>query len=152
LDRPGPPAAPLGAQGAAASDPVANPAVPIDVLTVDDSLLFLRTASELIEATPGFRCIGTATSGAAGLSAAERLHPDLVLLDLRMPDMDGIDVARRLHDASPRVVILLVSTDDLADVSNAARTCGAAGFVRKDRLSPRTLRNLWARAAGLRAR
>jgi two-component system invasion response regulator UvrY len=124
---------------------VRAPVVPVDVLTVDDSPGFLDAARELIAATPGFRAVGEASSGKDGLAAAARLHPDLVLLDARMPDMDGIQAARRLCAASPDVVVVLVSVDDLDDLPDAARNCGAAAFVRKDRLNPRTLRRLWAR-------
>jgi two-component system, NarL family, invasion response regulator UvrY len=126
---------------------VTTRAVPVDVLTVDDSPEFLSAAKELIAGTPGFRAVGEAESAEEGLAAADRLHPDLVLLDVRLGGMDGIQAARRLHDASPDVVILLISVGDLTDVPAAARDCGAAAFVRKDRLTPKTLGAVWARAA-----
>jgi two-component system invasion response regulator UvrY len=126
---------------------VTTRAVPVDVLTVDDSPEFLSAARELIAGTAGFRAVGEAASAEEGLAAASRLDPDLVLLDVRLGGMDGIEAARRLHEASPHVVILLISVEDLTDVPAAARTCGAAAFVRKDRLTPKTLGALWARAA-----
>ncbi|MFL5837655.1 MAG: response regulator transcription factor [Solirubrobacteraceae bacterium] len=122
-------------------------AVPVDVLTVDDSPEFLAAARELIAGTAGFRAVGEAASAEEGLAAAGRLDPDLVLLDVRLDGMDGIQAARRLHEASPDVVILLISVEDLTDIPAAARNCGAAAFVRKDRLTPKTLGALWARAA-----
>ncbi|MFL5838483.1 MAG: response regulator transcription factor [Solirubrobacteraceae bacterium] len=122
-------------------------AVPVDVLTVDDSPEFLAAARELIAGTAGFRAVGEAASAEAGIAAADRLDPDLVLLDVRLGGMDGIQAARRLHEVSPHVVILLISVGDLTDVPAAARNCGAAAFVRKDRLTPKTLGALWARAA-----
>jgi len=131
--------------GPASSTLDAWPSVPIDVLSVDDSPRFLSAARELIAATPGFRTVGEAASGRDGVEAARRLRPDLVLLDVRMDDMDGIEAARRVHGDSPRTVILLVSVEDRSDVPNAARTCGAAAFVRKDRLTPRVLREIRAR-------
>ena len=122
-------------------------AVPVDVLTVDDSPEFLAAARELIAGTAGFRAVGEAASAEEGLAAAGRLDPDLVLLDVRLGGMDGIQAARRLREASPHVVILLISVEDLTDIPAAARSCGASGFVRKDRLTPKTLGALWARAA-----
>ena len=122
-------------------------AVPVDVLTVDDSPEFLAAARELIAGTAGFRAVGEAASAEEGLAAAGRLDPDLVLLDVRLDGMDGIQAARRLHEASPDIVILLISVEDLTDIPAAARNCGAAAFVRKDRLTPKTLGALWARAA-----
>jgi two-component system, NarL family, invasion response regulator UvrY len=126
---------------------VTTRAVPVDVLTVDDSPEFLAAARELIAGTAGFRAVGEAASAEEGLAAAGRLDPDLVLLDVRLDGMDGIQAARRLHEASPDVVILLISVEDLTDIPAAARNCGAAAFVRKDRLTPKTLGALWARAA-----
>ena len=117
---------------------------PVGVLTVDDSAQFLDAARELVAMTGGFRLIGEAASGKEGLAAARRLSPDLVLLDVRMPGMDGIETARRLSAADPRVVIVLVSANDPADAPHGFRSCGAATFVRKQDLAPRTLRRLWA--------
>jgi two-component system, NarL family, invasion response regulator UvrY len=126
---------------------VTTRAAPVDVLTVDDSPEFLSAVRELIAETAGFRAVGEAASAEEGLAAASRLDPDLVLLDVRLGGMDGIQAARRLHEASPHVVILLISVEDLTDVPAAARDCGAAAFVRKDRLTPATLGALWARTA-----
>jgi DNA-binding NarL/FixJ family response regulator len=126
---------------------VARRAGPIDVLTVDDSAGFRAAARKLISGTRGFRAVGEASSGSDGVVAARRLHPDLALVDVRMGGMDGIETAQRLHAADPRLVILLVSVKDLDDVPGAARKCGAAGFVRKDRLTPRTLGAMWSACA-----
>ena len=119
---------------------VSAPAV--GVLTVDDSERFLRAAHDLISATPGFR-VGEAASGAECLAAAQRLDPDLVLLDVRMPVMDGIETARRLSAARSRPVIVLVSAEDAVDLPSAARACGASALVRKQDLRPALLRRLW---------
>ena len=80
---------------------------PVAVLTVDDSAQFLEAARELVATTEGFRLVGEAVSGEEGVAAARRLSPDLVLLDVRMPEMDGVETARRLTAVDPRMVIYL---------------------------------------------
>jgi two-component system, NarL family, invasion response regulator UvrY len=75
---------------------------------------------------------------------ARALHPDLVLLDVRMPGMDGIQVARTIKAEQPETVIVLISIDDAEAIPAAARSCGAAALVRKQDLGPRLLRGLWA--------
>jgi len=126
---------------------VAVGVTPVNVLTIDDSPRFLRVARELVAATPGFRCIGEAGSGEEGISAAVRLHPDLVLLDVRMPHMDGIETAQRLTEACPDLVILLLSAAEEADAPRAAHSCGAAAFIRKQDLTPGVLQAHWGRRA-----
>ena len=122
-------------------------ATPVNVLTIDDSPRFLRAARDLVAATPGFRCIGEAGSGEDGIAAAVRLHPDLVLLDMRMPHMDGIETAQRLTEACPDLVILLLSAAEQTDAPRAARSCGAAAFIRKQDLTPGVLQAHWGRRA-----
>lgn len=117
---------------------------PVDVLTVDDSAQFLEAARELVATTDGFRLVGEAVSGEEGVAAARRLSPDLVLLDVRMPEMDGVETARRLTAVDPRMVIFLVSANEQGDAPNGVGSCGAAAFVRKQDLAPSTLHRLWA--------
>ena len=116
----------------------------MDVLTVDDSVQFLEAARELVATTEGFRLVGEAASGEEGVAAARRLSPDLVLLDVRMPEMDGIEAARRLTAVDPRIVIFLLSANEQADAPRGVGSCGAAAFVRKQDLAPGTLHRLWA--------
>jgi two-component system, NarL family, invasion response regulator UvrY len=125
---------------------VANTSV--TVLTVDDQAVFRRAVGDLIAATPGFEEIGQAASGAEALELAGALHPDLVLLDVRMDDMDGIETARRLEASGCEAVLVLIS---LNDVPEAATARGVAAHVRKQELSTRTLRELWAAHGGLAA-
>src|SRR5881275_1617345 len=122
---------------------------PITVLAVDDRAVFLRATRELIAATPGFRQVGEAASGAEALQIAADLHPDLVLVDVRMPGMDGIETARRLVDQDADAVVILVSLEAAVDLPAAVADAGAAAHVRKQELSPRALRALW-RAHGHR--
>src|ERR671910_266652 len=88
----------------------------VRVLTVDDQALFRGVARDVIEATPGFEAVGEASSGEQALEAVERLAPELVLLDVRMPGMDGIEVARHLATEHPRTVVVLISIEEGIDV------------------------------------
>jgi DNA-binding NarL/FixJ family response regulator len=115
----------------------------VTVLTVDDQPVFLRAARKLISATPGFEQVGQATSGSEALELASTLDPDLVLLDVRMPDMDGVETARRLHAEHPDAVVVLISMGDVPELAEPA--AGVATHVRKQALSPRTLRDVWDR-------
>jgi DNA-binding NarL/FixJ family response regulator len=115
----------------------------ITVLTVDDQPVFLRAARDLISATDGFEQVGQATSGFEALELASTLDPDLVLLDVRMPDMDGLETARRLHEAHPDAVVVLISMGDVPELASAP-SAGVATHLRKQALSPRTLRDIWA--------
>jgi two-component system, NarL family, invasion response regulator UvrY len=113
---------------------------PVRVLTVDDQALFRGVARDVIEATPGFELAGEAASGEEALAAVERLEPQLVLLDVRMPGMGGIEAARRIEASHPDTVVVLVSIEERADVPSAAAT----PFVRKQDFGPRLLRRLWS--------
>ena len=114
----------------------------VTVLTVDDQPVFLRAARELISATPGFEQVGQATSGSEALEMAATLSPDLVLLDVRMPDMDGLETARRLHATNPDAVVVLVSMGDVPELA-AEPSAGVATHLRKQALSARALRDVW---------
>jgi len=116
---------------------------PVTVLVVDDQPVFLRAAGELIAASPGFVQVGQAGSGHEALELAAALSPDLVLLDVRMPGMDGVETARRLQRADPDAVVVLVSIADLRDVAPLACPSVTA-HLRKQSLSARALEELWA--------
>ena len=118
---------------------------PVEVLAVDDQSIFLGVARDVVGATPGFHWVGEAGSGEEAIVAVAELHPDLVLLDVRMPGIGGIEAARRIAAAYPDVVVVLISVDDQADVQVAAEESGAAALVGKQTFGPATLRALWAR-------
>jgi two-component system, NarL family, invasion response regulator UvrY len=115
----------------------------VGVVTVDDQPFFRGAAREVIEATPGFQALGEASSGEEALGVVAELHPELVLLDVRMPGMDGIQTARRIKAGHPEVVVILISIEDPANVPATADACGAAALVRKQDFRPRLLRSLW---------
>ena len=118
-------------------------ASPIGVLIVDDQLSFRQVARLVIEATPEFVLLGEASSGEHALAALEELHPDLVLLDVRMPGMDGMETASRLHSTDPVAVLVLISIEEPPHVPLRVASCGAAELIRKQDFGPGLLRRLW---------
>jgi two-component system invasion response regulator UvrY len=113
------------------------------VVTVDDQAVFRSVAREVVEATPGFEPAGEAASGEEAIQLLEAVKPQLVLVDVRMPGMDGVETARRLRAAHPELVIVLISLEDPSSVPSTAADCGAVTFVRKQDFGPRLLRRLW---------
>jgi two-component system, NarL family, invasion response regulator UvrY len=111
----------------------------VGVLAVDDQRIFLDVARDVVAATPGFHWVGGATSGEEALDAVSELAPELVLLDVRMPGMDGIETAQRIRERHPDVVVVLISVDE----SPAIESSGAAALVRKREFGPAMLRRLW---------
>jgi DNA-binding NarL/FixJ family response regulator len=111
----------------------------LTVLAVDDQTVFRDTARSLIAATPGLEQVGEASSGEEALALAAELRPDLVLVDVRMPGMDGIETARRLTEADPSTAVVLISLEEVPNLSEAVGRAGATGYIRKQDLSTRTL-------------
>ncbi|MGH3041024.1 MAG: response regulator transcription factor [Gaiellaceae bacterium] len=118
--------------------------LPVRVVTVDDQAVFRRVAREVVDATSGFEALGEASSGEEALQLADRVSPDLVLVDVRMPGLDGLETTRRLIAAHPESVVVLITTEDAAAIPSAARSCGAAALIRKEEFAPATLRRLWS--------
>ena len=115
------------------------------VLIVDDHPSFRACARQLLEAE-GFDVVGEAADGVEALRAAKELHPEVVLLDVQLPDFDGFEVASRLiansngNGRAPAVI--LTSSRDVADYGRLVAGCGARGFVAKDALSGDALARL----------
>ena len=130
------------------SRPQASPAPAVRVLTVDDQAVFRRIAGDVIAATDGFEAVGEADSGYEALEAVARLAPDLVLLDVRMPGLDGIEVARRILASRSDVVVVLISVDERADLPSTAELGDAVPLMRKQDFGPRMLRRLWTEHGG----
>ncbi len=117
---------------------------PVRVMTVDDQPMFRAIARELVSAMGDFEPVMEAASGPEALEAAERLHPELVLVDVRMPGMSGIETSRRLTARDASTVVVLVTSGETSDVSRAARTCGAVALLAKQNLNPSVLRGIWS--------
>ncbi len=114
----------------------------VRVMTVDDQPVFRAIARELVGAT-GFDPVLEAASGPEALEAAERLKPQLVLVDVQMPGMNGIETSRRLVERDASTVVVLVTSGEPSDVPRDARTCGAVALLAKQNLNPSVLRGIW---------
>ena len=115
--------------------------MPPTLLIVDDHGSFRATARALLECD-GFDVVGEAPDGSTGLAAARDLDPDVVLLDVRLPDIDGFTVAERLAAAGARQAVILTSSSDDPLYPQRARDSGACGFVAKHDLSGAALQRL----------
>jgi DNA-binding NarL/FixJ family response regulator len=100
------------------------------VLIVDDHPSFRASARLLLE-SEGYDVVGEAVDGSAGLLAAAELEPELVLLDVQLPDMDGFEVARRLTRGGDGPAVVLVSSRDGSDFGTLVAESGARGFIAK---------------------
>jgi DNA-binding NarL/FixJ family response regulator len=104
------------------------------VLIVDDHAGFRLAARAILEAE-GFDVIAESATGAEAIAAVQRVAPDLVLLDICLPDLDGIEVAARLTTVDRALHVVLTSSRDEADYQPHLGRCGARGFIPKDELS-----------------
>ncbi len=107
---------------------------PIRTLVVDDSASALHSICCFLKLQPDIDIVGTATDGCQGLASAHALHPDLVLMDVQMPVMNGIEAALRLRQDLPATLIIMVTVHDTPEVRHACREAGADGFVAKEHL------------------
>jgi DNA-binding NarL/FixJ family response regulator len=124
------------------------PAGPVRVLLVDDQSLFREALSTLLQVRPEIEVVGEAADGAAALRQAADLRPDVVLMDLHMPVLDGIAATRRLRVEQPGIRVLALTTfDDDEDVFAALRA-GAVGYLLKDVSADRLVEGLLAAARG----
>jgi DNA-binding NarL/FixJ family response regulator len=126
--------------GAVSNDAVDN----VSVMIVDDQAPFRAAARAVVSRVSGFELVAEVASGEEAVAVAARMHPGLVLMDINMGEMDGIEATRVIVGANPDIRVVLVSTYGLDDLPPGARTSGAIAYVNKDELSPRVLRRLWA--------
>jgi DNA-binding NarL/FixJ family response regulator len=119
------------------------------VLVVDDQAPFRLAARAVLRRLDGFEFAGEASSGPEAIELVNALHPALVLMDIHMPEMNGIEATRRIVSVHPEVSVILCSTHDPNDLPAEAADSGAIAYVSKEHLAADTIRELWdARASG----
>ena len=120
----------------------------VRVLIVDDQEPFRMAARMVVEITDGFEVAGEAETGEDSVRMAEALRPDLVLMDVNLPGIDGLDATRQiLMQGGGSVVILLLSTYEEEEYAPRAAECGAAAFISKASFGPERLETAWEAAA-----
>ncbi|MBW3574043.1 MAG: response regulator transcription factor [Actinobacteria bacterium] len=117
----------------------------VSVLVVDDQAPFRDAARAVLERTRGFSLVGEAVSGEQAEVLVEELAPSLVVMDINMGAIDGIEATRRITARHPGLMVVLCSTYPVDDLPPGVRTSGAAAYVHKEELSGRILRRLWER-------
>ncbi len=118
-------------------------ATPLSVIVVDDQAPFRLAARAVLRRTEGFELVGEAANGIEAISLADSLQPDLVLMDINMPEMGGLEATRRIVAGYPGTVVCLCSTYDVNDLPEDAKTSGARAYMHKEQFGPSTLRRLW---------
>ena len=121
--------------------------MPVRVLIVDDQEPFRMAARLVVETTEGFDVVGEAETGEDSVSLARELKPDLVLMDVNLPGINGLDATRQILDGqSEPVVVLLLSTYEEEEYAPRAAECGAAAYIPKAVFGPDRLESAWAAA------
>lgn len=132
------------AAGAATGDAVSNgrDPGPVRVVVVDDQPTFVAVARAVVAMTPGFEVVAVAGSGEEAVESVAAARAAMVLMDINLPGISGIEATRRIVAAAPDVAVVLMSTYQAADLPAEARTCGARAYVHKEDLDPDVLREV----------
>ncbi len=117
---------------------------PHAVVVVDDQAPFRLAAKAVLRRIDCFELAGEASSGPEAIRLVDALRPALVLMDINMPEMNGIEATQRIVAAHPDVVVFLCSTYDVADLPPGVAASGASAYVNKEQFGADTLRRLWA--------
>ena len=122
----------------------------VRVLIVDDQEPFRMAARMVVEATEGFDVVGEAETGEDSVTMAAELAPDLVLMDVNLPGINGLDATRQILSgaSATAVVVLLLSTYEEDEYAPRAAECGAAAYIPKAVFGPDRLEAAWAAASG----
>jgi DNA-binding NarL/FixJ family response regulator len=115
----------------------------VNVLIADDQAPFRRAASSVVRVTPGFEVVGEAESGEAAVDLVGSLAPDLVLMDIHLPGISGIEAARRIAASHPATITFLVSSYQAEDLPPEARASGAVAYIHKEDFGSELLSELW---------
>lgn len=116
----------------------------VRVLIVDDQVPFRLAARLVVRRAKGFELVGEAGTGEESVEVVSELKPDLVLMDINMPGINGIEATRQIVAAEPDTIVFLCSTYQLSDLPADASTSGARAYVNKEELGPDVLQQLWA--------
>ncbi len=119
----------------------------VRVLIVDDQEPFRVAARMVVDITDGFEVVGEAETGEDSVRMAEELAPDLVLMDVNLPGINGLDATRQILAGSNPVVVLLLSTYEEEEYAPRAAECGAAAYIPKSAFGPDRLEAAWEAAA-----
>jgi DNA-binding NarL/FixJ family response regulator len=121
----------------------------VRVLIVDDQEPFRMAARMVVEATDGFEVVGDAETGEDSVTMSRELSPDLVLMDVNLPGINGLDATRQiLAEDGDRTVVLLLSTYEEEEYAPRAAECGAAAYIPKSVFGPDRLEEAWVAARG----
>ena len=128
----------------AAADASAAPTHVVSVLVVDDQLPFRAVARTVVRVASGFDVVGEAETGEEALDKVATLDPDLVLMDINMPGINGIEATTRITREHPRTAVILLSTYKVSDLPTDAMDCGAIGYIHKEDFDPDVLEQVWS--------
>lgn len=115
----------------------------VSVVVVDDQAPFRRAARAILGATPGFALLAEADSGEQAVALARSLEPDVILMDIKMPGIGGIEATRLITTDRAATLVVLVSSYGERDLPADARECGAAAYVAKEGFGRGVLERLW---------
>jgi len=115
----------------------------VSVLIVDDQPPFRSVARTVVGLAPGFEVVAEAESGEQAVEQAAATLPSVVLMDINLPGINGIEATRRIMTAQPSTVVILLSTYDAGSLPADATDCGASRYVHKEDFSPSVLREAW---------
>lgn len=116
----------------------------VDVLIVDDQESFRSAARMVVELTDGFELVGEAPTGEEGVHMAAELNPDLILMDINLPGIDGLEATRRIVRINPRIHIIVLSTYEAGEYEARAIDAGADAFLSKTDFEPVALAETWS--------
>ncbi len=127
---------------------VAEPDPRVRVLIVDDQRPFRAAATAVVESIDGFEVVDAVETAEQAIDGIERTGPELVLMDLNLPGMDGVTASRLLRERYPEIMVVLLSSYDEAEFTDLISDCGASAYVPKASFGPERLETLWRERSG----